>query len=91
MTRCTSPISSSRCSALLKGLGTRDGLPAGPTDTFGFMLIDGLAMQEEQLHFLSANHCHEAQGYLVAKPMPPADMEDWYDSWESTRLNSLIA
>lgn len=35
--------------ALLKGLGNRDGLPAGPTDTFGFMLIDGLAMQEEQV------------------------------------------
>jgi hypothetical protein len=35
--------------ALLQGLGLRDGLPAGPTDTFGFMLIDGLAMQEEQV------------------------------------------
>jgi hypothetical protein len=34
---------------LVQGLGTRDGLPAGPTDTFGFMLIDGLAMQEEQV------------------------------------------
>jgi len=35
--------------SLLKQLGNRDGLPAGPTDTFGFMLIDGLAMQEEQV------------------------------------------
>jgi len=33
----------------LKSLGLRDGLPSGPTDTFAFMLIDGLAMQEEQV------------------------------------------
>ncbi|MCC6173371.1 MAG: FIST C-terminal domain-containing protein [Gammaproteobacteria bacterium] len=32
---------------LLADLGTRDGLPASATDTFAFLLIDGLAMQEE--------------------------------------------
>ncbi len=34
---------------LLKQLGRRDGLPASATDTFAFLLIDGLAMQEEQV------------------------------------------
>jgi diguanylate cyclase (GGDEF)-like protein len=47
--------------------------------------------QETQLHFLSANHCHEIQGYLISKPMAPADMEDWFDNWEGARLDSLIA
>jgi hypothetical protein len=32
---------------LLKRLGVRDGLPPNATDTFAFMLIDGLSMQEE--------------------------------------------
>ncbi|MCB1625429.1 MAG: FIST C-terminal domain-containing protein [Pseudomonadales bacterium] len=33
--------------ALIKQLGSRNGLPPGATDTFAFLLIDGLAMQEE--------------------------------------------
>ena len=41
---------------LLDSLGARDGLPAGPTDTFGFMLIDGLAKLEEQV--VSCIHHH---------------------------------
>jgi hypothetical protein len=36
-------------SALLQGLGTRNGLPVSATDTFAFLLIDGLSMQEEQV------------------------------------------
>ncbi len=32
---------------LVGGLGQRDGLPPSATDTFAFLLIDGLAMQEE--------------------------------------------
>ncbi|MFO1455975.1 MAG: nitric oxide-sensing protein NosP [Steroidobacteraceae bacterium] len=38
---------SDKVNALLRGLGERDGLPASATDTFAFLLIDGLAMQEE--------------------------------------------
>ncbi len=32
---------------LVAGLGQREGLPPSATDTFAFLLIDGLAMQEE--------------------------------------------
>ena len=39
--------SSATVAGLLAGLGARDGLPPSATDTFGFLLIDGLAMQEE--------------------------------------------
>ena len=35
--------------ALVQQLGKRNGLPASPSDTFAFLLIDGLAMQEEQV------------------------------------------
>ncbi len=45
-----------RVTALLQQLGQRDGLPANATDTFGFLLIDGLAMQEEQV--VSCVHQH---------------------------------
>ena len=41
---------------LLRQLGERDGLPANPSDTFAFLLIDGLAMQEEQV--VSCIHQH---------------------------------
>lgn len=33
--------------AMLRSLGPRDGAAPGPRDTFAFLLIDGLAMQEE--------------------------------------------
>jgi hypothetical protein len=35
--------------SLLRGLGERDGLPPSAANTFGFMLIDGLSMQEEMV------------------------------------------
>ena len=38
-----------RVQALVQRLGEREGLPPNATDTFGFMLIDGLAMQEEMV------------------------------------------
>ena len=44
-----SGASRARVQTLVQGLGVRNGLPPNPTDTFGFMLIDGLAMQEEMV------------------------------------------
>lgn len=46
----------SQVDMLLAGLGSRDGLPPNPTDTFAFLLLDGLAMQEEAL--VSITHTH---------------------------------
>jgi len=43
-------------SALLQQLGTRNNAPASPADTFAFLLIDGLALQEEQV--VSCVHQH---------------------------------
>lgn len=42
-----SATSGERVKIQLQQLGTRDGLPPSATDTFAFMLIDGLSMQEE--------------------------------------------
>ncbi|MGE3890348.1 MAG: nitric oxide-sensing protein NosP [Steroidobacteraceae bacterium] len=44
--------------SLLKQLGDRDGLPASATDTFAFLLLDGLAMQEEILVSVIHTHLH---------------------------------
>jgi len=46
---------------------------------------------DTQLAYLNANGCDEVQGYLLAKPMPAADLEDWFDNWEGARLNAEIA
>jgi hypothetical protein len=43
---------------LLKDMGTRDGLPASSTDTFAFLLIDGLSMQEEMVVSCVHEHLH---------------------------------
>jgi EAL domain-containing protein (putative c-di-GMP-specific phosphodiesterase class I) len=37
-------------------------------------------------HFLHAAGCDLAQGYLIAKPMPAADLAGWMAGWESLRL-----
>jgi EAL domain-containing protein (putative c-di-GMP-specific phosphodiesterase class I) len=34
----------------------------------------------EQLEWLRSRGCHEAQGFLLAKPLPPADLEARYFS-----------
>ena len=44
--------------------------------------------QEEQLNFLAANHCHEAQGYLLARPMPASDFEHWLLNWRTAHLTN---
>jgi len=43
---------------MVKDLGTRDGLPASPVDTFAFLLIDGLSMQEEMVVSCVHEHLH---------------------------------
>jgi EAL domain-containing protein (putative c-di-GMP-specific phosphodiesterase class I) len=31
--------------------------------------------------------CKEAQGYLVAKPMPPEDLPNWLSNWPVQQQN----
>lgn len=51
-----STVTGHNVTAQLQQMGNRDGLPASATDTFAFLLIDGLAMQEEQV--VSCIHQH---------------------------------
>lgn len=51
-------VSGAGVESLLQQLGDRDGLPASATDTFAFLLIDGLAMQEEQVVSCIHQHLH---------------------------------
>jgi hypothetical protein len=44
-----SQLARERVPGMLRDMGERNGLPPNATDTFGFMLIDGLAMQEEMV------------------------------------------
>ncbi len=47
--------------------------------------------QESQLIFLTAHHCHEVQGYLLARPMAPVDFECWLNNWQAAHLNTMSA
>ena len=42
---------------------------------------------DTQLNFLAHNNCHEAQGYLLAKPMCAADFEQWINSWQQQKAS----
>jgi diguanylate cyclase (GGDEF)-like protein len=44
---------------------------------------------EAQLGFLTANHCHEAQGYLLARPMAVNDFEHWLLNWQATPFQQV--
>jgi len=44
---------------------------------------------DAQLGFLAANHCHEAQGYLLARPMAVNDFEHWLLNWQATPLQQV--
>lgn len=46
--------------------------------------------QESQLSFLIAHHCHEAQGFLLARPMPAADFERWWSNWQAAHLYDAV-
>jgi EAL domain-containing protein (putative c-di-GMP-specific phosphodiesterase class I) len=35
----------------------------------------------EQVAFLRENNCDEVQGYLLSKPMPPAELEKLLENW----------
>ncbi len=43
--------------------------------------------QESQLSFLAAHHCHEVQGYLLARPMAAPDFERWLHNWQTAHVN----
>ncbi len=43
---------------LIERLGRRNDLPANPGDTFAFLLLDGLDMQEEALVSVTHHHLH---------------------------------
>ncbi|MBS1170155.1 MAG: sensory box protein [Burkholderiaceae bacterium] len=50
--------------------------------TFGRQVIaEGVETQEQGLSLLQMG-CHLAQGYCIARPMPPDDIPDWIRDWE---------
>jgi diguanylate cyclase (GGDEF)-like protein len=46
---------------------------------------------ERAWHHLARTGCHQAQGYLVARPMPPALLTGWLDQWHAHRRGTLAA
>jgi hypothetical protein len=44
--------------ALIRSMGLRNGLPPNGTDTFAYVLTDGLSMQEESLVSVTYSHLH---------------------------------
>ncbi|NEX62227.1 sensor domain-containing protein [Noviherbaspirillum galbum] len=50
--------------------------------SLGLSVVAEGVERAETLAFLHAMHCDEAQGYLLAKPMPVADLEDFLRNWQ---------
>lgn len=50
-------------------------------------VAEGVEM-DTQLHFLTHNHCNEAQGYLLAKPMTAQHLEHWIKQWRQEKINA---
>jgi EAL domain-containing protein (putative c-di-GMP-specific phosphodiesterase class I) len=46
---------------------------------------------EEQLSFLTANGCDEAQGFYFARPQAPAELSDWLNRESRTREAHALA
>lgn len=42
-------------------------------------------------HELAAAGCHYAQGYFIARPMPPGQLLRWLDQWDAHRRPALLA
>jgi|GEM_PF-4047064 len=39
----------------------------------------------EQLEFLRHTHCHQAQGYLISRPVPETEFIHWIKEWNPSR------
>ena len=46
---------------------------------------------ESQLYFLQHNKCHEAQGFLLARPMAASDCQQWIRSWQQQQSRNACA
>jgi len=49
--------------------------------TLNFTTIAEGVETEEQLQFLRTHRCHEIQGYLFSRPLPPEQIPEWLQRW----------
>lgn len=53
------------------------------------VIAEGVESQEDW-DFVRASECDQAQGYLIAKPMPAADFMPWFREWEAKLRKELV-
>ncbi len=46
------------------------------------VVAEGVETREDW-DLLTEYHCDQAQGYLIAKPMPASAVENWTRSWQA--------
>lgn len=51
----------------------------------GFLVVAEGVTNSDVWDLLAALSCDEAQGYFLARPMPPGNVGPWLDEWERTR------
>lgn len=57
--------------------------------SLGLSVVAEGVENQEQLAFLARGGCDEIQGYLLSRPLPPAQLESWYAASEKGHLASL--
>lgn len=57
--------------------------------SLGLSVVAEGVENQEQLAFLAKGGCDEIQGYLLSRPLPPAQLERWYAASDKGHLASL--
>jgi EAL domain-containing protein (putative c-di-GMP-specific phosphodiesterase class I) len=55
-------------------------------ESLGLHVIAEGVENKAQLDLLKAQHYHAVQGYLLAKPMPAGEFENWLETWEPKKM-----
>jgi EAL domain-containing protein (putative c-di-GMP-specific phosphodiesterase class I) len=57
-------------------------------ESLGLHVVAEGVENKAQLSLLMGQHYHAVQGYLLAKPMPAGELEDWLAQWEPKKIFS---
>ena len=52
-------------------------------EQLGMRIVAEGVEDQEDWNYIANSHCHLAQGYFIAKPMPANELPDWMQTWNA--------